>query len=442
MATWLPIPTGGARARESALTLGAMLALALMLGAGISVALLRFEVPLALVIAGCAGLLAFLALVVTRYDVAAAVGFLLMAVVNVEPAPPDVLFGVIISVALVTGRFHVAAVPRAALAAVGVFIVLNIVSTVDAVDGKRAALFFSITLYLCLFSIWLAGYLNSERRARTVVLCYVGAAVASALLGTLAILVQFPGADLFLGAGDTRAQALFEDPNVYGPFLVPPALILLEESIRPRLIHASVGWKRVLFMVIVLGVLFSYSRAAWLNLVVGTTVMLAVLSLRRGSGAGALRIVAVLSLAGAVAAATVVFTASAEFLQERAQLQVYDTERFGGQRLGVQFGEEHPVGIGPGQFEVRAPIAAHSTYIRVFAEQGAPGFAAFVALVLATLIFAVRNAVLGRDTYGIGSAALLGAWCGILANSLVVDTLHWRHLWVVAALVWVGALRR
>ena len=36
-----------------------------------------------------------------------------------------------------------------------------------------------------------------------------------------------------------------------------------------------------------------------------------------------------------------------------------------------------------------------------------------LALILVTLLFAGRNAVLGRDTYGLGSAALLGAWCGL-----------------------------
>ncbi|HEX6390210.1 MAG TPA: hypothetical protein VFZ89_12195, partial [Solirubrobacteraceae bacterium] len=59
-----------------------------------------------------------------------------------------------------------------------------------------------------------------------------------------------------------------------------------------------------------------------------------------------------------------------------------------------------------------------------------------------TLGAAARNATLGRGTYGIGSSALLGAWCGLLANSFVIDTLHWRHLWIVAALVWAGTMRR
>jgi hypothetical protein len=55
-----------------------------------------------------------------------------------------------------------------------------------------------------------------------------------------------------------------------------------------------------------------------------------------------------------------------------------------------------------------------------------------------TLVLASRNAVLGRETYGIGSTALLAAWCGLLANSVFIDTLHWRHLWLLAGLIWAG----
>jgi MFS family permease len=50
--------------------------------------------------------------------------------------------------------------------------------------------------------------------------------------------------------------------------------------------------------------------------------------------------------------------------------------------------------------------------------------------------------MVGADAHGVGAAALLGAWCGLLVNGAFVDTLHWRHLWLVAALIWVAALRR
>ena len=79
--------------------------------------------------------------------------------------------------------------------------------------------------------------------------------------------------------------------------------------------------------------------------------------------------------------------------------------------------------------------------MRALSEQGFLGFFTIVALIVATLILAARNALLGRDSYGIGSAALLAAWAGIAVESFFIDTLHWRHLWLVAALVWIGARR-
>jgi O-antigen ligase len=132
---------------------------------------------------------------------------------------------------------------------------------------------------------------------------------------------------------------------------------------------------------------------------------------------------------------------SIHFLEQRAHVQAYDTHRFAAQSLGWELGWTHPVGVGPGQFEFHSSVASHSTFVRVFSEQGFLGLLLWVTLLLSTLVLAVRNVGVGRDTYGIGSAALLGAWCGLIFNSTVVDTLHWRHLWVVVALIWAGAAR-
>ncbi|MDQ4029861.1 MAG: hypothetical protein M3168_02355, partial [Actinomycetota bacterium] len=128
-------------------------------------------------------------------------------------------------------------------------------------------------------------------------------------------------------------------------------------------------------------------------------------------------------------------------LAARVGLQEYDTNRFEAQVAGLPAAERYPFGVGPGQYEQIAPISAHSTYVRALAEEGVLGLLTVLALFTLTLGWAIRNAIAGRDSYGVGSAALLGAWCGILVNGFVVDTLHWRHLWLVAALVWVGSGR-
>ena len=273
-----------------------------------------------------------------------------------------------------------------------------------------------------------------------VLVLWVGGAVVTAALSTLALYVAFPGSIEISQARSDRAQGLFRDPNVYGPFLVPAAIFVLHELLDPRLLRGGRLLKLLALSILVLGVTTSYSRAAWLNLGVGVLVMLAVLPLRRGGGrrAGAL-LLTLVAVTGA-AGATVVLTGSSSFLEERAHIQSYDTARFGAQRSGVKLAENHPIGIGPGQFEYLSPISAHSTYVRAFAEEGIAGLVLLGGLLLATLGIALRNVILGRGTAGISSTALLAAWCGLLANSVFVDTLHWRHLWILAGLIWAGSM--
>jgi O-antigen ligase len=408
-------------------------------GLALGLALYRFPPPLTLILAG-AGLLGVLALALARYHAAVALGVLLLGVVVTEPAPSDAVFFVVIAVAAATGRFRLREVPAPVLGLLAMFAALNLMSAVQVAEPERAAVYVAITLYLVVLSVWLPGYITSTGRARLVVRAYLVAAAASAAAGVLALLMPLPGGELLTEGG--RAHALFQDPNVFGPFLVPAILVVVEEILHPRLLSARLPSKAILLAVLTLGVLFSYSRGAWLNLAVGLVVMGAVLSLRRGGARRALGLLAVAVAAAAVTAGIVTATGSADFLAERARPQSYDAERFGGQRAGLRPAQVYPFGAGPGQFESVAGISAHSTYARALGEQGFPGLFVLLALLALTLSFAVGNATHGRSTYGIGSAALLAAWCGLLANSAFVDTLHWRHLWLVAALIWVGTLRK
>ena len=55
---------------------------------------------------------------------------------------------------------------------------------------------------------------------------------------------------------------------------------------------------------------------------------------------------------------------------------------------------------------------------------------------------AITLARADADVHGIGSAALLASWLGLIANGAFIDAVHWRHLYVVAALIWCGAALR
>ena len=428
------------RLASPATVLAAALAMVLA-SAAAAVIMQRYPPSWLVVVGGGLGLVAVLALAVARYEAAVALGILLLGVVAVEPAPPDGVFAVVIAVAVVTGRFDLDRAPLSMVALSAVFLLLNLVSMVDAVDPARAGTYFSITLYLVVFALWFSSYLNSERRARGVVRFYLLGAVLGALATSFALFASFPGSDLLTTVDGLRGKALFKDPNVYGPFLVPIALILIEETLTPRLLRGRAIGKLVLLTVLMIGLFLSYSRGAWVNFGAAVLVMLLVLAIRRGGGKRAATLIVILGVGGTAIFGVVYLTGSLDFLQERAGRQSYDSERFAAQRQGIRFGEENLFGIGPGQFEVLAPVPSHNLYVRSLSEQGFLGLFAILALVLTTLLLATRNAVLGRDTYGIGSAALLGAWVGLAFESFVIDTLHWRHLWLVAALIWVGARR-
>jgi len=426
-----PAPIVGWAAGGAAL-LGLFLALGVVLG--------RSPLPLPIVLGFGVGLLGTLAVSLARYDAAIALGVLLLAVVRIEPAPSDLVFGVVIALALVTGRLYLERVPLSVTLLVSAFLALNLLASTAAIDGARAATYFGVTLYLGIFALWLTAYVCSVRRARLVLVAYIGGAALSAAVACLALIAPFPGADVFVSG--PRAQGLFKDPNVFGPFLVPAVLILMEETVAPRLLRLRLVPKLVLLSVMAVGVVFSFSRAAWLNLAVGTVVLFAVLALRRGGARRAMTLLVVTLVAGAALFGVLAATSSFEFLTERAAFQDYDSQRFGAQASGIEVAVEHPLGIGPGQFERISDLSAHSTYVRSLAEEGPLGAAVILGLVLLTLGFAARNVALGVDTYGIGSAGLLAAWCGLLANSSFVDTLHWRHLGLVAALIWAGTAVR
>jgi O-antigen ligase len=430
---------GDTQARAGSLmALGAMVAL---IGAGMAVALYKFPPSLGMILVVGIGMLGLLALAVANYEAGVTLGFVVFGIVAMEPAPPDGVFAVVIAVALVTGRFNLARVPMSVFSLLGAFVFLNILSSIEVIEVQDGIRFMTITVYLAVFAIWFTSYLDSRERARAVVLAYLIPATIFAFLASAALFGPVPGRNTLLAYDGTRSTGLFEDPNVFGPFLVPAALIVLQEILDPRLLNLRMSVKLLTFLVLTCGVLFSYSRAAWVNEVVGAAVLLGVLMMRRGGGRRAIAVVALVIITTIGVAGTLALTGSLGFLQERAKVQTYDTQRFGAQRTGIALAEHYPVGVGPGQFELRVPISAHSAYVRTLAEQGMLGLVLIAALFLTTLVFAGNNAVSGRDTYGIGSAALLGAWVGLLVNSFVVDTLHWRHLWFVAALIWVGAMR-
>jgi hypothetical protein len=364
------------------------------------------------------------------------ISFALLAYVPVDPAPIDVVIALLVLASLSVGSVPFRVPMFVALPLIG-FGVISVQSMGNAVSLGRAAKFELITLYVLVLLVWLSGMFSRGDWLRLAVRTYVAAAALSAVAASLALFIHFPGSAHLIYDG-ARAKGFFKDPNVFGPFLVPAAAIVLEDINTRNLFPWSRKVLVLIFMTLSVGTVLAYSRAGWLNYAIALTTVIGFQAARRRGWQGATKSLAVLALGGAIGLGVLASTGSLSFFLSRSHLQAYDQTRFATQTKAFDQATAHVLGHGPGQTELSLDYAAHSLYARAAYEQGVIGLALVLVILGGILYCGLALARHNRSVHGIGSAALVGSWLGLIANSAFVDTLHWRHLPVIAAIICSG----
>ena len=367
-------------------------------------------------------------------------GILLLSCVVVEPAPSDLVLAMAIPLGLFTGGYRpkIRGDALVGLLMLMAYCLVSLPGIADAADQAYALRYYFITFYLFLLAVFVSTYARSDT-IKSLLRAYVFAALISFFAGLLGYLGFF--SDLLM-ADPFRVKGLFKDPNVFGPFFVPAILLLLEDS-RNRVIWKTpviLHWFAIAMMST--GVLFSFSRAAWLNLIASVAIYVT-LNLRRFRLRQILRLAGAFLLIGVLLVAVLLSpwmanTGLGDFLQERSHLQKYDSERFNAHHGGWELVKKNPFGYGPGQFayeiadETHFRIDAHSLYVRTAMEDGILGFLLFFGSLayLILMLFARQMELgLGQRISQTSPAVVLATLGGILVNSMVVDTIHWRHFW-------------
>jgi hypothetical protein len=370
--------------------------------------------------------------------------FCISSIVLVEPAPVDALMLLLLAIGVVMGTVRLAAINILPVVLLAGLALANVVSISLAVDPARAVWYFLVTFYLMLSWALCVGALDVGGMPLLQVIFrgYSFAAFISVVLALASYfhLIGFQSFLLLYG----RPKGLFKDPNVYGPFLVPIAVM----AITGCLPIASRFWQACMAVVASMGIALSYSRACWINYVVSLAlfVVLDLVLPTRSPEAHSVSLSRVF-LFGAVAVLAGLAILQVPSVQSMLAVRLgqngmhdYDQTRFQTQRMAVQAAIDHPLGIGPGQSEATFQYATHSSYMRVLSENGLFGLCCFVGFAMASVIQAVRKACLAETAAWRGLfVAAAACICGQLINSGVVDTVHWRHFWILLALPWIPA---
>lgn len=223
---------------------------------------------------------------------------------------------------------------------------------------------------------------------------------------------------------------------MYGAFLVPAVIYALHR------LRFSKGWAvplwGVAFGLLTAGQILSLSRAGWLNMVSALVVHTMLSREFSWRMAGRIGLGALLAI-GWLGSVLLLNSGVLAAIHSRTGLMPYDQDRFQVQGAILETISLSPFGIGPGKTEEAFDYAAHNLYLRVFVENGWLGGVALGALLALSVWVALKSA--NRSLPGAERslyAVVAGALVGVLVNSVFIDSLHWRHFWLLLGLCWGG----
>lgn len=360
--------------------------------------------------------------------------------VLIEPAPYEFLIALAILIFAVTGL----SVRPAHVPLVLLMIAYNVayaISVVPVIALPDTAKWTAVSCFLAVTTLFFALALteDTERRLDLLMKGYIVSAVIVSLIGILAYFRAIPSADTFIFA--QRAKSTFKDPNVFGPFLVLPGLLLMQKVMIGRL--RAFLWSAPLLLIIAAALLLSFSRGAWGHFAASAVFMLGFAFVTSRSATERMRIVLFAGGGVALLALFVVVLLSlpqvSGLFQERASLvQSYDaghTGRFGRHILGALMIFEYPLGVGPLQFSKYFPEDPHNSFLDAFMAGGWLGGAAFLTLVFVTLFVGFKH-VFARTPWQATYIAVYATFLGEVGESYIIDVQHWRHYFLIMGVVW------
>jgi len=365
------------------------------------------------------------------------------AVVVTEPSPYELSFVLVLVLSLFTAGFAFQRQTLGLLILWLCFIPFALIGAFQATFTPLddALLFQIVTIFLFFTTYWIASYVAQapQERMRVIVAAYTVGAVFSATIGTLGYLGLIPGHEILTLYG--RAKALFNDPNVFGPFLILPAMYALQRVLlgTPR----RAVWAGAVFMIIAVGVFASFSRAAWGHLAVsaGMVYVLCFVFIAHAREKVRMLIIALLgALAIVVAIGGLLSIPSVQRLFEvRATAQNYDegeTGRFGRQGYAFELALQNPLGIGPLEFRnLRVKEEPHDSYVNVLHVYGWGGGLMFI-LLIGTTLWRGLSFVVRPSPNRLLLIPLISVFLPLSVEAAIIDLDHWRHFFLVAGLIW------
>jgi hypothetical protein len=356
----------------------------------------------------------------------------------IEPSPHDALM-MLLLVTCIAARVGLDRKLFLLVLLVAVWLIGGFLSLIQVGDNAKDIQYDGTSLYLGIAAVMFACLFTDGNLARLSILRrgYILAALIATAAGYIGFFHLLPHSDIFLD--NDRVSATFKDPNVYAPFLVFPIVWLMLKILTRGIRLFDVA----LLMILIGGLLLSFSRGAWAHFAISATVGIVLVFLVTPDPRMRARIIVISLITMVIALLLVTALMSIgsvhDVFMERAKaIQPYDVGpggRFWQQQQALGTILENPNGLGPFEFDRIYGLQQHNVYMQGFLVYGWLGGAAYLTLVVVTLMFGLITVPMATpwQYYLITAYAV---FVGEAVEGLIVDTDHWRHFFLMLGLIW------
>ena len=361
--------------------------------------------------------------------------------VMIEPAPYDALMMGLVLLLPLAGLTRMSAGIYFVLASWLLITCLTLVGAFFSIDIEMSVKHALVTAILVAGGTVLAAYVRQDPipRVRLIFSGYVFAAMITAVAGIVGYFDIIPGSyDILTLYG--RAKGFFKDPNVASAFMIPAVIYLLHGMLHRR--FAGVVISAIQIAVLGLALLLCFSRGAWIGLILSGFIWAYLYFMTTRSIVGRFKLLTfgivgfamfVAGLFGAMQVKKV-----EELMSSRAAVvQSYDNHRFAGQARALSKIADNPLGIGALTFAYlkENKEGIHNVYLHMFLSAGWLGGLLYLLLIVATLVLGLKFCLIPTAWQSLLIVAY-ASFAGVAIEGLIVDTDHWRHFFVLMALLW------
>lgn len=287
-------------------------------------------------------------------------------------------------------------------------------------------------VYLFAACIAVVDFASTWRRLGQLLRTFVVSVALNSAVAALALVLQLRKIVVWpqINAEGARLAGFLIDPNAFGGLAAVAFLVLLADRFGPAHLLGRTTSRWCLFA---LGgaIVLTFSRSAWIGLVLGLTVLGAL-----RADARRLLMRAALPLVAVVVAALVLSPQLSDLAKRPDQIAARTT--IIGDAVG-DYAAAPATGIGLGVFNVRHGVIVHNTSLFVLTELGPLGVFAIGGLLLSTVLKGLWSLPRAPSAMQPHVAGLLAGFAAMVGVSVGIEALYQRTWWLVIAALGAAA---